>query len=323
MQLAIVTRLVTNNLLTVQDAKSGSSEIVPPKTETLADTFETYSLDVGLYSKTWFAKQVEPQQSFLKNRPKLKRELMKRATTGRSVFTEDVYAHTGTWHDERQLEHEKLLMPTRAEVEAITLESDCVYFLLGLPGSGKSTSLRPIVYRHSGLMPSDVLASDADELRARFPEYKAGLGSGIVQNECSSLMYSHSQPQHGLTGGIQGFLLSSGRCVIVDVIGDAQYLPGLVESLTIKGRRVYVLQADCPLDVCLDRVRTRALSSGRYVPLDVVRSKVGFPERALEAAIEGGQLSGWAVIDTSKSPSIVKHSQGLGDDFTAGATIQR
>lgn len=279
--------------------------------DALYESFEAYAKKVDTYSKTWFSEPVDPQKSFLQQRPKLKQELALRALRNEPIGTDDVYAEADRWLPERlELQQEVVaeIVGPRSNGKA---NGAPVYFLIGLPGSGKSSSLRPLVLEHAGLTDEAQLAiSDADVLRARLPEYSTGLGSGVVQNECAELMYSRAHPSHAFIPGVQGAVLANGGVVVVDVIGDPDHLPPLIQKLRQADRPVYVLQASCKVETCIARAMSRALETGRFVPSVLIRKKDGVPEKALEAAKETQQLSGWAVIDTNGAqPQIVESHQ--------------
>ncbi|WP_311215123.1 MULTISPECIES: zeta toxin family protein [unclassified Arthrobacter] len=234
-------------------------------------------------------------------RPDLKAALFKRVLNGQHTFTEHVYRDEGDWHPERRdLQDELVARRSGADASAPAQPGKgAVYVLIGLPGSGKTSALRPLVFSHAGLDPSEVSVSDADELRVEFPEYASGLGSGVVQDECSELMYTRQIGTDPLEPGLQGAILETGQTTIIDVIGHEDYLPQMVTRLRRNGRRVFVLHASCATETCMQRAKVRALQTGRLVPLWMIESKRGMPERALEAAKSTGKLSGWAVVDTS------------------------
>lgn len=262
------------------------------------DAFEAYAKEVDVYEQTWHTDPVEPQSSYLAGRPGLKSELFQRALKGQRTFTGHVYASDGPWVDERLSLQSELASRLVKAATPVTGGLDTVYFLIGLPGSGKSSALRPLVAAHSGISLESIHVSDADNLRTAFPEYGAGLGSGVVQDECSEIMYDRPIGA-GLEPGVQGAILSIGRTTIVDVIGSPEYLPPLVRRLRRLGRRVYVLQASCDTETCVARAKARALTTGRLVPPAVIISKHGVPEQTMEALKATQKLSGWAVVDTN------------------------
>lgn len=259
--------------------------------------FDAYCQEVEVYEQTWHTEPVEPQMSYLAARPKLKTELFRRVLTGKRILTNHLYAEGGIWSAERRDLQSEVIAKLSSDMIPAETAKESVYFLIGLPGSGKSSALRPLVLAHSGLESESVMISDADALRAEFPEYAKGLGSGVVQDECSELMYDRQLS--GPEAGFQGAILNSGGVTIVDVIGSPDYLPPLIRRLRRLGRRVFVLQASCETLTCVSRAKSRALSTGRLVPPEVILAKDGIPEQTLEAVRRTGNPSGWAVVDTN------------------------
>lgn len=275
--------------------------------------FDAYCEAVDLHEQTWHTEPIEPQRSFLATRPQLKAELFQRALLGKRTYTPNVYKEDARWAPERAHLQSDLLSAGLAAAPSPIVQNEAVYFLIGLPGSGKSTALRPMVLEHSGITANDIRVSDADQLRSTFPEYAGGLGSGVVQDECAELMYDRrlSRPEPGL----QGAILNAGGVTIVDVIGSPEHLPPLIRRLRRLKRRVYVLQASCETSTCVQRAKSRALSSGRFVPIDVIHSKEGVPERTLEAVRATGKPNGWAVVDTNGLVPRIVESAGF--EFTS------
>lgn len=271
------------------------------------DAFEAYAQEVDVYEQTWHTDPVEPQRSFLAGRPKLKSELFQRALKGQRTFTSHVYATSGSWVDERLNLQGELVSRLMEHGAPASAGVESVYFLIGLPGSGKTSALRPLVAAHAGVNLEAIYVSDADNLRTAFPEFGDGLGSGVVQDECSELMYNRPMSPES-EPGVQGAILSTGRATIVDVIGSPEYLPPLVRRLRRLGRQVYVLQASCETDTCVARAKARALETGRFVPPAVILSKHGVPEETMEALKATTKLSGWAIVDTNGSEPRVTES---------------
>ncbi|KQP63742.1 zeta toxin family protein [Nocardioides sp. Leaf285] len=214
--------------------------------------------------------------------------------------------------DERlDLQAELLAQMDETDAGADGGDVESIYFLLGLPGSGKSSSLRPIAVQHAGLggVPPVV---DADAVRVRFPEYADGLGSGVVQAETAVLTYGRG---YRWGEGRQGRVLLGGAPVIMlDTIGDAEHLPRTIARAVELGRRVYVLRTDCPVEVCRERAMRRALDNRRVVPLELIDAKAGVPEHAFEAAVATGVVDGWAVVNTAGETADISSASA---DFAA------
>lgn len=265
---------------------------------------------VEQFERTWWSTGEEPQQSYLREHPDVYPRLIARMSSGLPIETRHVYADAAgsVWAEERVDLHDRIL-DDLAQEDGVGRGSaaGAVYFLLGLPGSGKSTSLRPIAEAHSrasGHLP----CSDADAVRSRFPEYAGGLGSGVVQTETVVVTYGVS---YRAGDGRQQRVLADGRDVIVDVIGDPDRLPETVLALAGAGRPVYLLLSRCSAETSKQRVMARALDSGRYVPTWLVDEKVGVPERAFELALETGGATGWAVVDTEELSIVVQAGGAL------------
>ncbi|MFF2606890.1 zeta toxin family protein [Arthrobacter koreensis] len=288
---------------------TGGSIIRPQSVPSSVEArFESYREEVDEYEYTWFSEPEEPQKSYLGSRPELLTSLYRRAAAGKISTTRHVYAASGLW-DKSRCDFQSDLLSQHAPSVVELPARAAVYFLIGLPGSGKSSALRPLVYKHAALDRSEIAVSDADDLRVKFPEYAGGKGSGVVQDECAELMYDRPTDGSELWTGFQGVVLESGRTAIVDVIGDPVYLPALITRLRNQRRKVFVLQSQCAVQECIRRAKVRALETGRLVPPELIAAKEGVPEKAMDAAIATGKLTGWAVVDTNgTSATIVRHS---------------
>lgn len=287
----------------------------------LLSRYEERSRQVRTYERTWWAARTGAHLAHLRAHPEVRARLLKLAMADQRVETAQIYADDklGTWADERVDLHERILTTLSHEdgefVHDMSRQSadTAVYFLLGLPGSGKSSSLRPVAEAHSqsiGRLPS----SDADAVRVLLPEYADGRGSGVVQTETVVVTYGIG---YRAGDGRQNRVLSQGRDAVVDVIGDPQHLPAAVQVLAKQGRSVYLLLASCPPETCKARVMNRALSNGRYVPTALVDAKVGVPEAALGAAVSTNLVDGWAIIDTQSDSVAIVDSDGTFDDVLA------
>lgn len=259
--------------------------------------------EIETYARTWWTRQVEPQRSFFRTRPGLRRDIVLAYANGTlgKITTYGLYRGESEWVPERSALHREVLdsLLGRVPMGAGTA-GDPVYLTIGLPGSGKTSALRPIALAHAG-HPSTLGVSDADEVRVSLPEYASGLGSGVVQGETEVLTYG--TPGYPPQGGLQDRVCGRSGAVIVDVVGSATYLPGVVRKLVDQGRTVYLLMTECPIDVCIARAMQRAVQpEGRLVGLEFIRTKEGVPQAALTAALATGLVSGWGVVDTTQQP---------------------
>lgn len=220
--------------------------------------------------------------------PTLADELVELARA-RTVQTIDVHKRPD-WSPRRSDLHRAVLAGLAAPTASATPVA--AVMTLGLPGSGKSSMLRRIASAWGG-RPVDA-ALDADEVRIALPEYAKGVGSGVVQDETSELTYGP------LYGSILDGPAESHPLLIVDTVGDPQYLPATAQRLLDAGWPVAVLLAEIPLAEALDRARSRALDNGRIVDETYLRSRDGVPAAGLaELRSKGLITGGWAAIDTS------------------------
>ncbi|HWT94273.1 MAG TPA: zeta toxin family protein [Solirubrobacteraceae bacterium] len=258
------------------------------------------------YEREWWLTDRHVEER-IRASPGLLEDLEKRVRAGDFVQTKDVYwARPDGW------------TPERIGTQAVALEGavpppttpptnrPIAAFLLGLPGSGKSSVLKRIV--------ENVLSSrgdgayqtrDADDIRVRLPEYSGGLGSHVVQEEVVDVTYE-SAPA----------LLTLTHHVIIDVVGDPVWLPREIEFFASHGYEIVVLCTELPVDVAIRRAKLRALESGRHVSVAYLESCAGRPRVALAAARRGRiPLLLWAVVDTSapdRLPRIIEGDPSLG-----------
>ena len=256
-----------------------------------------------LYGSTWWALPGNTMAADrLRRFPALRTELGRRAEDAELIPSRDVFDSALGWDPPRTDLHGQLLGDLAGAPDGRGLPPH-LYVTLGMPGSGKTRTLRQVALRHARTAAGravTVAVSDADAIRERLPEYAAGRGSEVLQDEVAVLAYGEASYPAG--GGLQQRILAAtpGTAVlVVDVVGDQRYLPATVVSLADDGWQVFLLQAECPVETCIERVRRRAVATGRVVDLAYVRSAAARPARALKAAVATGRVAGWAQIDTS------------------------
>lgn len=159
--------------------------------------------------------------------------------------------------------------------------------IIGLPGSGKSTVLRPLVAKVN-VSASQIV--DADAVRVLFPEYAGGMGSDVVQIETVYVSY----------GELFNRAVATGSDLIVDTVGRIDHFRQYRNALP--GYEVHVLCTELPLEVAVERVKRRAVESGRFVREEVVRSAYGRSRATFDAVVSQQLADEWALIDTSGSP---------------------
>jgi predicted ABC-type ATPase len=187
----------------------------------------------------------------------------------------------------------------------------------GSPASGKSSFLK----KYSPyLLKSEILKVDADEIRAKLPEYE---GWNATQT-------------HLETKDIVNTLISDRNIGIpcdFDLIYDGtmnnvkSYKP-LIKILRDRGYKIFIVYMDnVPKDVIEDRILKRYQKAGRFVPLEVVddffsKGKSAFNE--LKDEVDGylvidGSSTDYNIIDQGgiKLPQTRRYSK-LGQKITEG-----
>lgn len=255
----------------------------------LGAAFAEYEATVTEYAETWFRKDpsvVEHLRSLPRNRAKA----LEDAASGKIVGTDTVFMVGSQWLPARTVLQDMIVADLVAEN---TVPSDLPVAVLacGLPGSGKTSMLRPIaqecIRRLGG---GDSITLDADDVRVRLPEYGGGLGSEVVQVETSAVTYQD----------LRRHAYAARSHLFVDIVGDPRFIVEDAEFLIAAGWSILCLQAALDVDIAVDRVMNRAIKSGRYVPLSYVRSIGGRPQEAYDALTSSGlPILGCATLDTS------------------------
>lgn len=177
------------------------------------------------------------------------------------VTTADVY-EDDEWADERQRLHEEIVgqVPLTSRRAGGPRQA---YLLAGPPGAGKSSVLRQMVERHrtsKGLESEPIITVSSDDVRERLPEYAAGLGSTVVHEEASHIAYRLLYPR----------ARASGADLVIDSIGRSVYVRTWADHLSADGFEVHLLAVHVDPSEAVQRMRSRALETGRTVPTDVV-----------------------------------------------------
>lgn len=258
------------------------------------DSFEVYEARVRRYGYEWFRSD-EAAVGVLQRMPEVRAQVNRLALGFQTVGTELLYRSGGRWRAERTGVQQKVLQ------EALRLGGYDVdnhdgdrlpqaVMLLGLPGSGKSSMLRPIaelVIRRLAGHPGVIL--DTDHVRTLLPEYADGLGSEVV----------HPETSHVANRLLVDRAAELRLNLILDKVGDPEKTVKEAQFLQDEGWSVWCLCAQVDVEVAIDRAKQRALTCGRYVPPHVVRELGNRPLQAYEALRRSPlHLSGCALLDT-------------------------
>ncbi len=194
----------------------------------------------------------------------------------------------GNYTNERLELHKQIMRSFKKELVCIDNKEPIAILMGGSPASGKSTFLRKYA---PYLLKEEILRVDADEIRAKLPEYKG---------------YNASQTQ-AETKDIVNTLLSNRTIGIpckYDIIYDGtmnstkSYIP-LINLLKSLGYKVFIVYIDkVPEEVVKKRALERYQRSGRFVPMEVIDDFFGKGKTALNEL--KNDVDGYMVVDGSK-----------------------
>ncbi|MCD5421424.1 zeta toxin family protein [Rhodococcus pyridinivorans] len=262
--------------------------------EALDERFSQLREDVEQYEESWWIHD-EWARKIWSNEPALLKVLSSRTLEGHVVQTIDVHRAGPTWRHPRPALHKQIVTSVLREyLPTPDMDRPPAFLLYGGPGSGKSSSLRPLVQK-PGM--SIALPLDADDVRVELPEYAGGRGSAVVQEECAYVTYGELR-----STCLMGNPNQHGICI--DAVGDPKWSVGDYHQLNEAGYRVYALVAQCPLDQAVRRIKRRAIETGRFVDVEFAQSVGDRPKRALDALLAAQSkgeihLAGWGLFDTS------------------------
>ena len=201
--------------------------------------------------------------------------------------TKDLNSKNGEYTKERKELHKKIMNEFKKDLICIDNDNPIAILMGGSPASGKSTFLKKYA---PYLLKEEILRVDADEVRAKLPEYKG---------------YNASQT-HLETKDIVNTLLSDKTIGIpckYDVIYDGtmnstkSYLP-LIALLKKLGYKIFIVYIDkVPEEVIRKRALERYQKSGRFVPMEVIDDFFNKGKSALNELKE--KSDGYMIVDGS------------------------
>jgi predicted ABC-type ATPase len=205
----------------------------------------------------------------------------------------------GDYTEDRKRLHKKIIDSFKKDLMCIDSKDPIAILMGGSPASGKSTFLRKYA---PYLLKEEILRVDADEIRAKLPEYKG---------------YNASQTQ-AETKDIVNTLLSDRTIGIpckYDIIYDGtmnsakSYIP-LIELLKSLGYKIFIVYIDkVPKEVVEKRALERYQKSGRFVPMEVIDDFFGKGKTALNQLKD--DVDGYMVIDGSTGDYDVIEKGGI------------
>jgi predicted ABC-type ATPase len=195
---------------------------------------------------------------------------------------------TGDYYPERKKLHNKIIESFKEDLICIENDEPIAILMGGSPASGKSTFLRKYA---PYLLKEEILKVDADEIRAKLPEYKGW----------------NATSTHLETKDIVNTLLSDRTIGIpckYDIIYDGtmnstkSYLP-LIELLKKLGYKIFIVYIDkVEEEVIKKRALERYQKSGRFVPMAVIDDFFTRGKSALNELKD--KADGYMIVDGSR-----------------------
>jgi adenylate kinase family enzyme len=159
---------------------------------------------------------------------------------------------------ERQALQDEIIKEWSKKIEGTKGEKTCT-FMMGAPGSGKSTEAARIASAYKDYYGSPPVIIDVDWFKDKLPEFRTfprHLASGVVHRE-AGLLAALAQRRAERDGC---------NIVIDNASANVEWLAGELERLRERGYRLELVRTVATRATCLERCGKR----GRHVPRFVV-----------------------------------------------------
>jgi predicted ABC-type ATPase len=174
------------------------------------------------------------------------------------------------------------LLNERARAVGTVRQDRRGFIVMGPPAAGKSTVIEPLARREGALV------IDADDIKARLPEFDNGLGAAVVHEESALIA------ERMLNDAIR-----AGANVALPVVGKTlSTLRERIAMLKGAGYQVSLILVDLPIDKAADRAIARFRKTGRFVDPDCGGGRR--PARARIRSVE--RRSGWIRTIRNRRP---------------------
>lgn len=197
----------------------------------------------------------------------------------------------GSWKSDRAALHRRIVQELlNPAAKAAAGEPLHAVFVLGLPGTGKTTTVLPLVRRCFRV---EFTVLNPDEVKERLPEYRP---------EEAPLV--HRESSHVAKGPLLEAALEAEHNLLFDEVGgDAAKMLVRVRALKRMGYRVHLVLALVPTHVSVRRVVERFLATRRYVPpgliLDGMEARVRATYEQVKAS---GEVHSFMLLDADVEP---------------------
>lgn len=168
--------------------------------------------------------------------------------------TKTKHTKDGKYTKTRQALHEKIIREELEGKSCIQRDKPIAILTGGTPGSGKSTFIRNNV---EWMQDDRIFTVDADEVRAKLPEYKGWNASQTVL-ETKDIM-AQLLKEIGKDGCKYDVILDG-------TMKNKTKYNDWVKMLEKNGYEVFLLYIDVPTEIAMERAMKRYESKGRYVP---------------------------------------------------------
>lgn len=164
-----------------------------------------------------------------------------------------------------------------------------VFFVTGLPASGKSSTLVDKISQH---FHARIL--DSDDIKFAHPDFDNGFGSNYIHEESKEILKKVSKRAK-----------ENGENLVIPIIGgdEPEKLAKKLKEYSDNGWEVAICQNDLPSNKAMGRAMTRYITDGRYIPPEVLKAYGDTPHSNYLEMIERGKqyglkdLSGFARVD--------------------------
>lgn len=167
---------------------------------------------------------------------------------------------TGKYTPKRQALHKEIIDEFKEGLFCIENDEPIAILMGGSPASGKSTFLKKYA---PYLLSEELLKIDADEVRAKLPEYE-GWNASQTHSETKDIVKTL------LSDRVIGVPCKTDLIYDGTMTSVSKYI-SLIKLLKKLGYKIFVVFIDnVPKDVIVERALKRYQSSGRFVPLEVI-----------------------------------------------------
>lgn len=180
--------------------------------------------------------------------------------------------------------------------------------VVGLPAAGKSSVLvDPLSAQHHARV------IDNDMAKAMLPEFDNGIGAGAVHEESKVI-----------SENALDFALGEGDNIVLPIVGgNYEKLVAQIEQFRARGYEVAVHLCDLPSNKAIGRAIGRYLSTGRYIPMDILYGYGNKPKENFYRLVQEGIIHEYSEysndVGYGEAPKQIRQSSA----YAGGASSPR